>query len=224
MKNDSNNSTRDPVQDRSRRTRQAILTAGRRMVTAKGFNGTNSKDIARAAGTAVGSFYAYFTDKGELFLEIVDNLYQQIFENLKSDNEKLPNESTRLHLVQNLLKRLYDAHDIEPALHREISLILLAGTNPDHPDKRFAELCGAVRERVDQLDQEVLSWLMDMLSQSGLDLKPSAMKTSASLIFRVAEETIHRLKQFPETLDGPEETLHELANMIDLYLESKEKQ
>jgi AcrR family transcriptional regulator len=54
----------------------------------KGYHHTNSKEITAAAGVATGSFYAYFKDKREIFIESL-KVYQAKFnEQVKDYLEK----------------------------------------------------------------------------------------------------------------------------------------
>jgi AcrR family transcriptional regulator len=59
------------AQDRARRTYHALLEAAAEVFVDKGFDATQTPDIAAAAGVSVGTFYRYFNDKREIFLEIL---------------------------------------------------------------------------------------------------------------------------------------------------------
>lgn len=54
--------------------RQKIRDAAARIFLEKGYQKTRIQDITDAAGVSVGTFYIYFRDKKELFMEIVDQL------------------------------------------------------------------------------------------------------------------------------------------------------
>jgi AcrR family transcriptional regulator len=211
---------RVPVQARSRQTREQIVTAGRAVFARNGYQRAGVKEIARAAGVAVGSFYAYFPDKQALFLEITEGYYQEIFARIRSQPFSSPDQSRdeRTAIVGTMIQALYDAHDIEPELHRELQLMLLAGGaspggNRDHD--RDTVMHRVVRERVDAMDREVQAWLTEIVR----NYAPSRdAETAAAVIFRSAEETIHRLKFFPETMPPAENVIAELSNMLSAYL------
>ena len=57
-------------QERARRTYEALVEAGGRLFAERGFDATQTPDIAAAARVSVGTFYRYFADKLEIFLEI----------------------------------------------------------------------------------------------------------------------------------------------------------
>lgn len=62
---------RKPKQKRGIETKQRILEAGFNLFSQKGLHGTNSREIATASGVASGTFYSYYKDKRELFIEIL---------------------------------------------------------------------------------------------------------------------------------------------------------
>lgn len=53
------------------RTREKILAAATELFAARGYEGATIRDIARSAGMSTGAVFASFTDKSDLFGEIV---------------------------------------------------------------------------------------------------------------------------------------------------------
>jgi AcrR family transcriptional regulator len=58
------------AQERARKTYQALIDAAAAAFSEDGYDGTKTPDIANRAGVSVGTFYRYFTDKKQIFLEI----------------------------------------------------------------------------------------------------------------------------------------------------------
>jgi AcrR family transcriptional regulator len=52
-------------------TRQKVLAAARRLFSEEGYEGATIRDIAAAAGMSTGAVFANFTDKSDLFREIM---------------------------------------------------------------------------------------------------------------------------------------------------------
>jgi AcrR family transcriptional regulator len=52
-------------------TRTKVLVAGRRLFSEQGYEGATIRDIATAAGMSTGAVFANFTDKSDLFREIM---------------------------------------------------------------------------------------------------------------------------------------------------------
>jgi AcrR family transcriptional regulator len=57
-------------QDRARRSYLALLDAATALFGAQGYDAVGTPEIAQRAGVSVGTFYRYFTDKHEIYLEI----------------------------------------------------------------------------------------------------------------------------------------------------------
>ena len=64
--------TRVPKQSRSRAKYEAILDAAIHVLVSEGYAGASTVRIATEAGVSVGSIYAYFTDKDDIFSTYVD--------------------------------------------------------------------------------------------------------------------------------------------------------
>ncbi len=64
--------TREPDfhQDRARRSYLALLDAATALFGAHGYDAVGTPEIAQRAGVSVGTFYRYFDDKHEIYLEI----------------------------------------------------------------------------------------------------------------------------------------------------------
>src|SRR5215468_504395 len=57
-------------QDRARRSYLALIDAATALFSAQGYDAVGTPEIAQRAGVSVGTFYRYFTDKHEIYLEI----------------------------------------------------------------------------------------------------------------------------------------------------------
>jgi len=58
-------------QQRAARTYEALLDAAARVFSERGYDATQTPDIAAAAGVSTGALYRYFRDKRHVFLEMV---------------------------------------------------------------------------------------------------------------------------------------------------------
>jgi AcrR family transcriptional regulator len=64
--------TKDPDfrQERSRRSYLALIEAATELFSAHGYDAVGTPEIAQRAGVSVGTFYRYFDDKHEIYLEV----------------------------------------------------------------------------------------------------------------------------------------------------------
>ena len=58
-------------QERSRRSYHALLEAATELFSVHGYDAIGTPEIAQSAGVSVGTFYRYFDDKHEVYLEIM---------------------------------------------------------------------------------------------------------------------------------------------------------
>jgi AcrR family transcriptional regulator len=56
-------------QARARKTYEALISSAAKLFAERGFDATQTPDIAQSAGVSVGTFYRYFTDKKEIYIE-----------------------------------------------------------------------------------------------------------------------------------------------------------
>ncbi|MEV6350936.1 TetR/AcrR family transcriptional regulator [Actinoplanes sp. NPDC051851] len=68
-----------PVTERGRRTRDALLVAGREILETRGWTGFTPEAVAGAAGVSYGTFYTYFESKDDLLRSIVRIVAEQMF-------------------------------------------------------------------------------------------------------------------------------------------------
>ena len=66
------------------RTREKILASAKELFTAKGYEGATIRDIAAAAGMSTGAVFASFSDKSELFQEILTADHETVYEAMRS--------------------------------------------------------------------------------------------------------------------------------------------
>jgi AcrR family transcriptional regulator len=67
------------------RTREKILASAKSLFTEKGYEGATIRDIASAAGMSTGAVFASFTDKSDLFNEIIGADRESLFEVMRAE-------------------------------------------------------------------------------------------------------------------------------------------
>jgi AcrR family transcriptional regulator len=77
------------------RRREDIITSAIHLFREKGFNDTSITDIVQHARAGRGTFYAYFTNKEQLFFECAD----QVFKEIDKDMQDIQNEPDILHKI-----------------------------------------------------------------------------------------------------------------------------
>lgn len=74
------------TQERARKTYEALVAAAAECFLEHGYDATGTPDIAARAGASVGTFYRYFDDKQQIYLEVtrrhMAELYHQVMDQL----------------------------------------------------------------------------------------------------------------------------------------------
>jgi AcrR family transcriptional regulator len=140
---------RIPLQTRSKRTRDALLAAGAREFSERGYASATAKSIAARAGAATGSFYQYFPDKDALLRELARarqaGIAAEVMSVLAPSTSDVPEESSQslLPLVEDRIARLVRvvllAHREDPGLHAVL-------TERRHADSELDTLTGEGEE------------------------------------------------------------------------------
>jgi AcrR family transcriptional regulator len=73
---------REFKQKRAAATYEALLEAAAHVFAKRGFDAAQTPDIAHEAGVSTGAFYRYFTDKRQVFLEVMASHLQRAYEDL----------------------------------------------------------------------------------------------------------------------------------------------
>ncbi len=78
---------------------EKLYSEGERLFTLYGIKKVTVDDLAKAAGIAKGSFYAFYTNKEHLYMDILGNLQKKLWENrngfLEENRSLTPKELTK---------------------------------------------------------------------------------------------------------------------------------
>jgi len=203
----SKNKARTPVQQRGIETREKILEAALSLFSEKGYHRTNALEIAARAGVATGSFYAYFNDKKELLIELLEMFYREasgrVLESCKEGMESALQSGDGRCLVRSMIRALHDAHSIQPELHREILAMTLIDAD--------------VRDANRREEDRVIAFMTGILEKINNFTRIIDIGAAAVLLYRTSEEIIHRVRVIGTHIDA-ERLLAELEDMICRYL------
>jgi len=193
-----------PIQERGRRTREKIVAAGEKLFGRRGFYDTDAKEIAREAGVAVGSFYAYFNDKRELFVEVLRRYNERVGIESREGLQSLRESNAKSdRLLKDVIFGIREAHAISPDFARESMKMALT-------DDEVSQILKSTEEK----NLEVLE---ELLKSRADELRVKDIKAAAYVVSSAVEDTIHRLLINPEKI-GEERILRELARMCHRYL------
>ena len=167
-------------QDRARRSYVALIDAATALFGSHGYDAVGTPEIAERAGVAVGTFYRYFDDKREIYLEIVRRTmvaaYQETIANLSPDRF---HGRARHETISETIAILFDHVMSQPQLTRSFREMSLR-------DAEVAELSRAF----EQLSVARLTTLIASIVPPGVVPDPEA---TAWVLYAVAMQTAYGL-------------------------------
>ena len=117
---------RVPVQERSRMKMEEVLSAAHALFLERGYDAVGLRDIAKEAGVSIGTVYAYFSDKRDLFIRVIETRGAEIFREIRefapkaSDPNKDPGRVVKE--IIGAFRRLIEKHQV---LFRDIIVLSL---------------------------------------------------------------------------------------------------
>lgn len=195
---------RIPQQERSRKTKARILKSAEDLFSKKGFHKTNSKEIAKHAGVAVGNFYAYFKNKKAVLLELLEGHNQQVIDSILTfiESRDFTTDDPRDFFVS-MIESILKAHDHLPDYHKDITTLI--HSDPD------------VKAMMNQFHRVSLEKVKGLMLQFKDSLRISDLDAAAVLVLRIVEDTTHGIKYNKETI-AKERLISELTDMLCRYL------
>lgn len=195
---------RIPVQKRGIKTRSRIIDAGMALFAEKGYHNTNAIEIAARAGVGTGTFYSYFNNKKEVMIRGIKRFYKQAVDMIIDVTlTRIFDPSNSREFIRFMLQTLILAHDMEPALHKNISAMMLL-------DKDIEDLCA-------QEDIKVITLIKTYLEAHKDFLRVTDLEAAATVIYRASDEIVHRIKIFQPNIEGGR-LINELEDMMCRYL------
>jgi AcrR family transcriptional regulator len=193
--------TRVPKQKRSIEKKQRVMAAAMTLFARKGIHRTTSKEIAAAAGVAIGSFYSYFPDKRKLLTEVLEIYLNDHFERIWKDGPAWE-AAQAAQIIRYYMKNVLAAYDTAPDFHRETHV--LRYSDPE------------VKALYDQETQRELKQIAETLGRFKEQLLVDDLAAAAVVIHSAAENLAHKIK-FMGSLDE-DRLMDAFTEMIFRYL------
>ncbi|RUT29625.1 TetR/AcrR family transcriptional regulator [Paenibacillus zeisoli] len=195
---------RTPQQERSIKTKEAIIQAAMKLFSEKGYHNTNTKQISAAAGVSTGSFYSYFTDKRAVFIDSLklynENLLARVDASLGEVDFKSMDKHTAIaHMVDSLL----ESHQVYSEFHKELAVMY-------NSDKEIQSL---MDEQFDLGRRKTLSYLQ----QGQGDLKVEDLEAASWVVFEALNSIVDMIVFSPRNVSA-DRLKNELVRMIVVYL------
>lgn len=106
---------KEPRQERSRATVDAVIHAAARILSDHGWAGFTTNRVAETAGVSIGSLYQYFPDKISIVEAVRHRHLEDCLSVMKSVSQK---RQSLAKFVEELVTGMIGVHSIHPGLHK----------------------------------------------------------------------------------------------------------
>lgn len=191
---------KQPKQERSQATVEAILLATTHILTENEYDRLTTNRVAERAGVSIGSLYQYFPNKQALIFALAEHHANEMVQLAQHHLEGLSNR-TISEVLRQIIKAALAAHAVNPKLHRVL-----------HEQIPHSE----VMQRLDKAKMDNL--LRSFLAQRCDRIQPKNLELTVFMVERTIRALIHGA-----TSDRPEllktgEFEQELMVMLSAYL------
>ncbi len=100
--------TAQPLTDRGRRTRDALVASARGVFEERGYDATRMSDLAAAASVSHGTVYTWFATKDAVLAAVVDSIVADLYQSLRTPDGTDP--ITRIDLANRAYLDAYRAN------------------------------------------------------------------------------------------------------------------
>ncbi len=195
---------KNPSQQRSQRTVDAILEAAAQVFTTEGYECGTTDRIAERAGVSVGTLYQYFPNKDAILSVLMRRHIEHVTSFLSGLVEQVRTSAMPLDVaVQRLLRAVAEEQETGGGLHRAIAAV------------------GAIPADVVASSQATHASLLQQLRQL-LDASPGVKVAdrhyASYLIMTTVDLVVHEFLTHPPSDLARERLLEELWRMVMAYL------
>ena len=194
--------TRVHKQQRTLKTRERIREAGLRLFGRDGFHGTNVKKIVSEAGLSVGSFYTYFKDKKDLFLELVEQHNKQQIERAFHPQNGALKKVLKKEALQGIIKMVLAYHNLDPEFNREIEAM-----------RYLDEDVNRTQEKQDEI---VVRYLTSALEAAGDEVRIRDAEAAARIVRITIISNVHSMSMLGSKIEE-DRLINELVDMVQRY-------
>jgi AcrR family transcriptional regulator len=194
---------KEPSQERSRKTVEAILTATSRVLVREGYEAATTTRVAAVAGVSIGSLYQYFSSRDALLTALVDRHCDRIVE-LVGGSVELDPKAPLAEVVRALMAGVLAIHAVDPELHAVL-------TQHGLPIEGF--------RRVRALNARNQALVQTFLERRLVRVRPKNARLAAFILVRSIQAVISAAVMEKAFRLDDEELLDELCALVLRFLE-----
>lgn len=196
---------RIPKQKRSIEKKNKIIKAAYKIFNDKGYNNTNTAEIAKEAGLSTGCLYDYFVDKKDIFLEVlrlhtntaIDAIFNKLLE--------IPDNEDLLNVIKKLIYIIVEAHNHHEGFHNEVAALSCSDIDVKNYLKIYEQ-------------DAIINKISDYLKERNIHLKNQNEKLL--LLLNTIDSLAHELTYAQSADINKAVMIDECSRMIEYLLKS----
>lgn len=189
---------KEPRQERSRDTVEAIMQATAHILGRRGWGGLTTNEVAEAAGVSIGSLYQYFPNK----LALIEAIRHRHFRDVLTALEAAEGGASLAERIEGVVRGMISLHSRDPAIHH----VLLEET-PRSRESKAAH---------DEFETEYLNRYKALIAASDPARRFACRTTAAQVLSAAIAGVVHDAAR-RGTLASPN-LKYELVDLVSLYL------
>lgn len=191
-------------QTRSQETNEALIEAATLLFAELGFHKVNTKDIAKAAGVAIGSFYGYYADKKQVFIEIIKTYKEALLTAGLCENKDTSCDYGLDQVINYFINQKLQVAERYPlAFHLEVN-------HMKYRDDDVAAL-------LEQFNQREMNAFINQMEAHRDLLRITDLGVAAELIYQINDNMIMAYLS-TENIERQQALINEYKTMIARYL------
>lgn len=197
--------TRIPTQKRALEKYNRILDASYKLFNERGYYNTTTADISKEANVATGSVYAYFEDKKEIYIRVIER-FNEKFDYpthefwVKNKDKQLDNENVAKELFRVFIKMMVVYHDFSKTFHDEMEALTL-----------LDEDIASIRKEQDKLRKDKVKEIFNILD---LPFKSDEEeKVFLHYLFFLIDDVCHKIV-FTDEIKNVDLYIEKCVNML----------
>lgn len=198
---------RIPRQSRSRALVDAILEATARVLTERGYAGTNTNLVAERAGVSVGSVYQYFPNKDSLLTALHERHAVEMHTAMDAVLAGAHPFGLRGKLTA-IVHAWLAAHQVAPELHRVL-------------EKEFPFFDAPADQS--PADQSIWQRIQQLLEDHREEIVPADRELATWMVLQTMESLIHAAVIPPGAPRPAKQVEQAIVEMLDGYLSGQQK-
>jgi AcrR family transcriptional regulator len=192
---------KEPRQQRSKETVDAILAATAQVLVRHGYEGANTNRIAEAAGVSVGSLYQYFPSKEALVTALIERHMESMWQIIVESTVKVA-AAPMEQAVREVIGALFAAHAVQPKLARVL--------------REQTPRVGALRQ-LNEVNQRCIELVQGNLEARRAQILPKDPALAAFVVVHIVDTLAHLALERHEDLDNGA-LLEETTQVVLRYL------